>query len=190
MKRKIIYISVVVVVILAAVLGWHFAVMEKPKQREGTQQDVAPASPWTWKNPYTSKQANIPVGWRKVDNEHLKDAVLALEHESGKCLIYITYDESVNHLSLPEYVNAVKPMNLKEYGINEFKDIKNKNGWEYYLGEGAKYMGDDLVNVDVRIWSDGEEAYWESVVMANTEYKSIEYAAGDLVEVLAGTTRQ
>lgn len=183
-KRLIIYPGIGV---LVAALVWYFSVSGGKEQQEGAESKVQ-ASSWTWNNPYTFKQVVIPPGWKKIENDQLRDAVLALQHESGKCLIYITYDESVNNLSLPEYIDAVKPMNQKEFGIDDFKKMTDKNGREYYLGEGAKYMGNNLVNVDIHIWSDGSNGFWETVVTVDAEYKTIEYTAGEIVDQLTKTT--
>ena len=183
-KRLITYSGIGV---LVAGLVWYFTFTGRTEQRKEAEPQ-AQATSWTWENPYTFKKVVIPPGWKKVENDQLRDAVLALQHESGKCLIYITYDESVNNLSLPEYINAVKPMNQKEFGIDDFKKVTGKNGWVYYLGEGAKYMGKSLVNVDIRIWSDGSDGFWETVVTVDMEYKSIEYTAGEIVQLLAETT--
>jgi hypothetical protein len=49
-------------------------------------------------------------------------------------------------------------------------------------------MGDSLVGVDIRIWSDGVNGFWETVVMTDLEYKTIEYDARELVNVVAETT--
>ena len=183
-KKLIIYSGIGV---LVAGLAWHFTFNGGTERRKGTEPQVK-ASAWTWKNPYTFKQAVIPPGWKKIENDQLRDAVLALQHESGKCLIYITYYESVNNLSLTEYIDAVKPMNQKEFGIDDFKKVTGKNGLEYYLGEGAKYMGNSLANIDIRIWSDGSNGFWETVVTVDAEYKTIEYTAGEIVEQLTKTT--
>ena len=185
MKRFAIVIGIA---ILIAGLIWYFVFSSITERHEAAGSDATEASSWTWENPYTFKQAVIPSDWEKVDNEHLRDAVLALQHVSGKCLIYITYDESVNNLSLPEYIDAVKPMNEKEFGVSEFAETTGKDARQVYQAQGAKYMGDSLVGVDIRIWGDGSNGYWETVVMTNMEYKTIEYDARELVEILTETT--
>lgn len=185
MKR---FTIVTCLAILVAGVIWHFVFNGRTERHETLGSDATAVSSWTWENPYTFKQAVIPSGWKKVENEQLRDAVLALQHESGKCLIYITFDESVNNLSLPEYIDAVKPMNQKEFGVSEFTKTTGEDAREIYQAEGAKYMGDSLVSVDIRIWGDGLNGYWETVVMTNMEYKTIEYDGRELVEVLAETT--
>jgi len=175
-------------VILVAGCFWYVVFSGKTEPHDVLEPDVTAVSSWTWENPYTSKQAVIPSGWKKVENEQLHDAVLALQHESGKGLIYITYDEPVNNLSLPEYIEAVKPMNQKEFGVSEFAKTIDKDAREFYQAEGAKYMGDNLVSVDIRIWSDGSNGFWETVEMTNMEYKTIEYDGRELVEILTKTT--
>jgi len=185
MKRFAIIIGLA---ILIAGVIWYFVFSVRTERHEAVGTDAKAVSSWSWENPYTFKRAVIPSGWKKVENEQLRDAVLALQHESGKCLIYITYDESVNNLSLPEYIDAVKPMNQKEFGVSEFTKTSGKDAREFYQAEGAKYMGDSLVSVDIRIWGDGSNGYWETVVITNMEYKTIEYDARELLEVLTETT--
>lgn len=185
MKRPVVFAGIAV--LAAAVITYpvyrHFT-----GRHHAAEQDTATLSSWTWNNPYTNKQVLIPPAWKKVVNDHLRDAVLALQHQSGNCLVYMTYDQSVNHLSAPEYIDAIAPMNRKEYGINELRAVKGKDGSEYYQGEGARYLGDKLVNVDVRIWNDGADGYWETVIMADMEYKSLEYDARDLAGKLWEST--
>ena len=79
-------------------------------------------------------------------------------------------------------------MDQKEYGITEFKLETDKNGREIYTAEGAKYMGDNLVGIDIRIWSDGSDSFWGSVETTDLEYKPLEYDAKELVIALAETT--
>ena len=187
MQRLFISSTVIAVVV---VLVWLFIGRGNTGRIEGEEAatSTATVSSWTWENPYTFKQLVIPSGWNKVENEQLRDAVLALQHDSGKCLIYITYDESVSNLALAEYIDAVTPMNQKEFGITEFTKVTGRGAKEIYQAEGAKYMGDSLVGVDIRIWSDGFNGFWETVVMTDLEYKTIEYDARELVNVVAETT--
>ena len=184
--QRILIVFTLVVLILTLV--WFYILTGKTSVDERTESDTPPATSWAWKNPYTSKQAVIPAGWSRIKSEQFKDAVLALQHDTGKSLIYITYDKPVNQMTLEEYIDAVKPMNQKEYGITEFTAATDKSGREIFEAEGAKYMGDNLVGIDIRIWSDGSDSFWETVETTDMEYKALEYDAKELVNTLAETT--
>lgn len=185
MKRLLISSGLV---LLFVMIVWLFTGRSNTSRDIGAEPVTSTVSSWTWKNPFTFKQTVIPPGWKKVENEQLRDAVLALQHNSGKCLIYLTYDESVSNMALPEYLDAVKPMNQKAFNISEFESVTGKDGEEFYQAKGARYLGDSLVDVDIRIWSDGSNGFWETVVMRDMEYKTIEYDARDIVEALTDTT--
>ena len=143
---------------------------------------------WTWENPYTFKRVLVPSTWKQVTNPNLTDTVLTLQHESSKSLVYILYEEPVEYMTLSEYMDVIKPMNKTEFGIEEFDTAKDKNGLQYYYAESARYLGNNLVGIKVRIWNDGLNSFWETVQMTDIEYKSIEYDANELVEKLIETT--
>ena len=182
------FLIVFTLVVLAATLVWFYFLTGKTGGNERVDSTTALAAAWAWKNPYTFKQALIPAEWSRIESKQFKDAVLALQHESGKSLIYITYDKPVNQMTLQEYIDAVKPMNQKEYGITDFKAVNDNNGRKFYEAGGAKYMGDSLVGIDIRIWSDGSDSFWESVETTNMDYKNLEYDAKELANTLAETT--
>lgn len=182
------FLIVFTLVLLIITLVWFYILTGKTEGDERADSDTAPTASWTWKNPYTFKQAVIPAGWSRIKTGQFQDAVLALQHETGKSLIYIIYDKPVNQMTLEEYIDAVKPMNQKEYGITEFTAATDKSGKEIYEAEGGKYMGDNLVGIDIRIWSDGSDSFWESVETTDMEYKNLEYNAKELVTALAETT--
>lgn len=185
MQRVLILATLIVLIVS---LVWIYIRIGNTKDGEQAESDGHTAAAWNWKNPYTFKEAAIPAGWSKIESEQFQDAVLALQHESGKSLIYITYNQPVNQMTLQEYIDAVKPMNQKEYGVTEFKAATDKSGREIYEAEGAKYMGDNLVGIDIRIWSDGSDSFWETVETTDLDYKPLEYDARELANILAETT--
>ena len=135
MQRILILFTFVVLIIT---LVWFYVLTGKTDGDKRVESQTVPVSSWAWKNPYTFKQALVPAGWSRIESEQFRDAVLALQHESGKSLIYITYDNPVNQMTLEEYVDAVQPMDQKEYGVTEFKAMTDKSGREFYEADGAK----------------------------------------------------
>lgn len=186
MQRILIVFTLVV---LTVTLVWFYILTGKTNTDERVESKTVLAAAWAWKNPHTFKQALIPAAWSRIETEQFKDAVLALQHESGKSLLYLTYDQPVNQMTLQEYIDAVQPMNQKEYGITEFIAVTDKNGREIYEAESAKYMGNKLVGIDIRIWSDGSDSFWETVETTDMDYKNLEYDAKELANTLAETTR-
>ena len=140
--------------------------------------------PWSWENPYSFESITILEGWRQTNSEQLQEAMLTLQHSSGRSLVYIMNGESLDNLSLEEYLDVIKPFLSSELGIDQFDTIEDPEMGQYAQASGAKYMGDTLAGTYIRIWMIGEREFWRSVSITNMEYKSLEYEARGLVELL------
>ena len=143
---------------------------------------------WVWENPMTFHQVSIPSVWRITEGEQVQDAVLALEHKSGKSLVYIINEEPNENMSLSDFVEALKLANQKELGTDEFELTNDEYGDEIFQAEGARYLGKSMVATQVRVWSNGPYNFWRTVTMTNSEYKALGFEAQNLVEILAEST--
>lgn len=187
-NKKALYIfTPAIIIILVLVLLYQ---LNKP----GTEQQVVSfiertGSPWIWENPYTYKEVSIPAEWQIAEGEQLEETLLTLTHETGRSLVYIIYEETVDPMSLAEFVEAMKAANQEELGTGEFDAVHDKNGEEVYRSGGARYFGDILVATKVRIWSDEVNHFWRSVSMTNMEYKELEFETDRLLDILADSTQ-
>lgn len=182
--KKALYI--VVPAALLALFMLHLANRNSQKQVEVSSSSDKPG--WVWENPYTFKKVTIPGQWQKTQAKQVKDTLLALEHESGKSVVYIVYETSEKPMSLKEYVKVMKKANTRELGTSDFEKRSDKDGREYYYAGGAKYFGDELVNTRVRIWSDKADHFWRMVSMTNGDYEELDYDAKGVEELLYQTT--
>lgn len=186
MKTIIVFVALAVIAIVV-ILGFQLTGNDTDKQVVDTTSAVS--EPWIWENPYTFKQALVPAVWKQTENTKLQDTVLTLQHESGKSLVYILYEEPVDYMTLSEFIDVIKPLNQQEFGIDDFQEAKDKAGNNFYHAGSARYLGNSLVGIKVSIWSDGTNSFWEAVQMTDLEYKAIEYDAEEVVKLLIETTR-
>lgn len=187
-KKRTLYIfALIVIILLIPVLLFQL------NEPDTDQHDVSfidkTGSPWIWENPYTYKEVSIPAEWQIAEGEQLQETLLTLTHETGRSLVYIIYEETVDPMSLPEFVEAMKAANQEELGTGEFNVDHDENGEEVYRSGGARYFGDILVATKVRIWSDEVNHFWRSIAMTNMEYKELEFETDRLIDILADSTK-
>lgn len=139
---------------------------------------------WVWENPYSFATITIPAGWQEAGSEQMEEAMLSLQHSSKHSLVYIMNEESLDDLSLEDYLEAIKPLISAELGIDDFETVQNPEAGHYVQATGAKYLGNTLAGTHIRIWSTGGRDFWRSVAITNMEYKSLEYEARELTEKL------
>lgn len=143
---------------------------------------------WVWENPYTFKSVSLPTDWKVVEGEGVQEALLALQHRTGKSLIYILNEEGIEVITLEEYVESLTTTSQEELGFEQFEVITDEFGNDIYQGSGAKYLGENLVGTYIRIWSSETNHFWRAVAMTNMEYKSLEFSARELIQLLEGST--
>ena len=186
--KKYFIIAAVFFMLLSAALG--SLIIYSRKNPEVTPSTEYVLSAWTWTNPYTYTDVTIPPGWQEVTTDQLQETLLALSHQTGRSLVYLIYEETIEPISLDEFVEAMQPANQKELGTEEFKPEIFTDGQEYYYAGGAKYFGDNLVVTKVFIWSDQINHFWRAVSITNMEFKQLEYEADQLINILIESTKQ
>lgn len=145
-------------------------------------------SAWEWENPYTFRLVSIPADWQRASTDALSVTVLALSHATERSLVYLTYEETIDVMSLEEYVEFMRPANNRELGTEEFSTTLDEQGREVFVSSGAKYFDDKLVLTNIRIWSDQPSHFWRSVSITDAEYRDLEYRALDLLQRLEEST--
>lgn len=185
--KKVIYILPPLVIVIL-VLVW----LQRPHNGElnqTTSPEPANTSPWVWENPYTGRKVTIPAEWRKAEGKQIQDTLLALTHATGKSVVYIIYEESADQMSLQEFVDVMNKANQMELGTGDFESRTDEDGQDYYYSGGAKYLGDNLVNTSVRIWSDQPDHFWRTVSMTNSEYRELGFDAEQVLNLLIQSTK-
>ena len=124
------------------------------------------------------------IRYQFFENEQMQEAMLSVQHSSGRSLVYIMNEESLENLSLEEYLDAVKPQISSELGIDDFDIIEDLEIGQYAEANGAKYMGNTLAGTYIRLWLGDDREFWRTASITNMEYKSLEYEARELVEML------
>lgn len=183
MNRNILLAATGVIAILAAAFAWQWYTAEQAPDAAGP---AAGSAPWTWKNPITQKTATLPPDWKVAEGKSIQGAVLTLTHWTGKGLIYLVHEETMENVTLQEFVEARQDSIKKELGIERL----DKSGEEQdsYTGEGAKLFGKAVVETRVRIWRPAPHKFWRASMIIDSEYKKLKYDAGKIVDLLKGTT--
>lgn len=185
--RKKIYILVPTLLVFVGILS-AFIIKGSDQGGSGAISDETPVSDWNWQNPYTFKDVPIPGEWQIATGDQFEDTLLALSHNTGRSLVYLVYEVTLDPMSLEDYVEAMQASNREELGTEEFKVYRDEHGQEFYVAGGAKYFGDNLVVSKVHIWSNKADHFWRSVTMTNIEYREVEYDADHLAELLIDST--
>ena len=187
MKKKFLLTAGIVILLVLLGLGYYGLRQNEPVNV--TVSQAGSSSPdWRWENPFTFRSISIPSGWQQANNEALESTVLALSHATGRSLVYLTYEEAIEAMTLEEYVDVMRTANNEELGTEEFSAVQDNQGREVFVSSGARYFSDNLVVTNIRIWSDQPNHFWRSVSITDAEYRDLEYRAVELLEQLASST--
>lgn len=171
------------VAVAALAYAW-FSASSTPQATAGFDSS---RPPWTWENPDTREKTTIPPQWQQAGSHSVQGAVLTLRHWTGKCLIYLVHERSANDTSVQEFVRNNQDDINRELGI---EDIEPAGGdKDYYIGDGARLMGDAVATTHVRIWRSGPYNFWRAAVVADQDYKHLVYESGKVIDNLMKTTR-
>ena len=156
-----------------------------PKQTESNSDNTN----WVWENPVTFKKISIPSAWQKAEGAGTEETLLTLAHQTGKSLINIINEETLEDISLADYVEALQDSNQQELGTSEFETIETIDGVQLYLSEGSRYINEKIVGSRVSIWSYEPNNFWRSMMMTNLEYKELEFESKKLVKMLEDSSK-
>jgi uncharacterized RDD family membrane protein YckC len=139
---------------------------------------LASAKPYYWENPITKRTASISPKWKHTVQQNADGQSVYLFTEQLDRALVIFANETMDRLTLQDYVKALQTGNVKNMQFSDGGRFTARDGKQVWDGSGTMLTG-DTNRLHVQVVKDGG-TFWRVVTVQMLPYEYSSAAVGEL----------